>query len=64
VLIHLTADLAVWALGFPAQHWRARAGLEQWAAHLVSGMELRVRTHHSHAHGNSGEIGGKLLSGT
>src|SRR5215831_8896501 len=28
VLIHLAAALAVWALGLPAQHCRARGGLE------------------------------------
>jgi len=28
LLIHLAAALAVWALALPAQHWRARGGLE------------------------------------
>src|SRR5215831_8286343 len=36
VLIHLAAALAVWALGLPAQHWRARWGLEVTARTALS----------------------------
>jgi hypothetical protein len=34
VLIHLAAALAVWAIGLPAQHWRARGGLKIELAHM------------------------------
>ena len=41
-----------------------RAALEQWAAHFMGLIEARMMAHHNHIPENSGEIGGKLLSGT
>src|SRR5215468_5345546 len=46
VLIHLAAALAVWALGLPAQHCRARGGLEVELADVcVDNREALLREH-------------------
>src|SRR5262245_11599234 len=48
VLIHLAAALAVWALGLPAQHWRARGGLEVELADVcVDNREALLCEHRS-----------------
>src|SRR5215831_16058373 len=46
VLIHLAAALAVWALGLPAQHRRARGGLEaEFADVCVDNREALLCEH-------------------
>jgi hypothetical protein len=46
MLIHLAAALAVWAIGLPAQHWRARGGLKIELAHMgVNDREVLLCEH-------------------